>query len=125
MAATATISDTMAGIIRTAVPAVVGAGVAFAAAHGIAVDTNTVNQLVYMLTPLFIAVYYAAVRLLENKFPQAGWLLGFPASPSYATTPAVEPVVAPVVVTEPPAQNGVPVITVVNDIKPPVPGAGQ
>lgn len=77
----ATVSDQLVSIIRTAVPAVIGAVVAFAATHGMNLDPT---MAVSLITPLVITVYYTLVRKVEDKYPQAGWLLGYPASPSYS-----------------------------------------
>lgn len=69
--------------IRTTVPIVVGAVVGFLVAHGVNVDPNAIAGLTAFLSGLFSAVYYVAVRLLEHKFPKAGWLLGTPKKPTY------------------------------------------
>ena len=35
------------------------------------------------LTVVLGAIYYVAVRALEERWPQAGWLLGAPGAPTY------------------------------------------
>lgn len=73
-------NDIAVSLIRTVVPAVVGALVFALANLGIEVDAEGWNAL---LTSLFIGVYYALARMLESRFPQFGWLLGAPKQPHY------------------------------------------
>ena len=59
-------------ICRTAVPAIIGAIVAWVTKEWAKLPAN---DLMY-LTPLATTAYYTAVRLAEEKFPKASWLLG-------------------------------------------------
>lgn len=70
-------------VIRTVVPAIVGAVVAWLVARGVEVDPATEAQLVAALTALLTGVYYALVRLAERRWPEAGWLLGTAKQPTY------------------------------------------
>jgi hypothetical protein len=70
-------------LIRTWTPMVVGAIVAWLVSKGYAVNPEQSDALGVVLTGAFSAAYYLIVRFLEAKFPQAGWLLGVPAKPSY------------------------------------------
>lgn len=66
-------------IVRTVVPWLVGLIGSWAAVHlGV-----TEDQLTAVLTVVLGAAYYAAARVLEERWPQAGWLLGQPGAPSY------------------------------------------
>jgi len=59
-------------ICRTAVPAIIGAIVAWVTKEWAKLPAN---DLMY-LTPLATTAYYTAVRLAEEKFFKASWLLG-------------------------------------------------
>ena len=75
-------------ICRTAVPAIVGAIVAWITKEWM---TLPANDLMY-LTPIATTAYYTAVRFAEEKFPKASWFLGcLPVKPEVPVTP--EPVV--------------------------------
>lgn len=74
-------TDIAISIIRTVVPALVGALVFALANLGIEVDAEGWTAL---LTSLFIGIYYAIARQLEGRFPQLGWLLGYPKQPTYS-----------------------------------------
>lgn len=69
--------------IRTFVPIVVGALVAWLITLGIELDAETQTSLVITLTGVIQAVYYFLVRLLEKKWPQVGVLLGVASKPVY------------------------------------------
>lgn len=71
-------------IIRTVVPIIVGSIIAWLAARGVKVDEATILPAVDAIAA---ATYYAIIRLIEDKWPKAGWLLGSPGAPSY-TSPA-------------------------------------
>jgi len=58
--------------ICPAVPAIVGAVVAWVTKEWAKLPAN---DLMY-LTPLATTAYYTAVRFAEEKFPKASWLLG-------------------------------------------------
>ncbi len=74
------LNDTVVSIIRTFVPAAVGAVITFLAANGIDVDAEAFEAVLF---PVVTGVYYIAARALAEAFPAAGWLLGYPAAPSY------------------------------------------
>jgi len=73
-------SDKIASIIRTIVPAVVAFLVAWAARAGLDIPVEEVTGVIEIVV---LGVYYAGVRYLEENHPKAGWLLGLPAKPSY------------------------------------------
>lgn len=72
-------------VIRTIVPIIVGSLIAWLAARGVKVDESTILPAV---DAVVAGAYYALIRLVERKYPKAGWLLGSPGAPSYA--PKVE-----------------------------------
>ena len=59
-------------IIRTVVPAVVGAVVAWVVKEWATLPANDLA----LLTPCATTLYYMAVRYAEEKFPKLSWLLG-------------------------------------------------
>lgn len=63
-------------LIRTYVPAAVGFVTSWLTARGVGVDAATQAQLIAAMTAIFTAAYYTLVRLLEERWPQAGVLLG-------------------------------------------------
>lgn len=68
-------------IIRTFIPAVVGAIITVLAKIGAHVDSASLEV---FISTVVTAVYYAGVRVLEVKVgPKFGWLLGAPKAPSY------------------------------------------
>jgi len=71
-------------ICRTAVPAIVGAIVAWVTKEWAKLPAN---DLMY-LTPLATTAYYTAIRFAEEKWPKAAWLLG--CLPVKAAEPVVE-----------------------------------
>ena len=73
-------------LIRTIVPIAVGGIVGWLASRGIEVDAVTVIPAV---DAIVAALYYAAVRAAEQKWPKAGWMLGSPGAPSYGAPAAV------------------------------------
>jgi hypothetical protein len=86
-------------LIRTIVPIAVGALVGWFATRGVKIDAATI---IPVIDAAVAAIYYAAVRAAEQKWPKAGWMLGSPGAPSYApaggsgATPAgIVPVVSP------------------------------
>ena len=76
------LSDYGRSLIRTFVPLVVGSFVAWLATRGVEIDRNT---LIGILDPILATAYYAGVRAIEKRWPRAGWLLGAPGAPSYAS----------------------------------------
>jgi hypothetical protein len=68
-------------IIRTFIPAVVGALITVLAKIGAHVDSASLEV---FISTVVTAVYYAGVRILEVKVgPRFGWLLGAPKAPTY------------------------------------------
>ncbi len=62
--------------IRTAVPAGIAAGLTWLAVHfGVVLDEGTSAGLAIAVTGLVVAVYYAAARLVERRWPTAGRML--------------------------------------------------
>lgn len=84
--------NTAPALIRTLVPIVVGAVLAWLASRGLDLTAyeNAVN--VY-LPPVLGGLYYAAVFALEKRWPAFGWLLGYARQPQYVdeTGAAVPP----------------------------------
>ena len=76
------LSDTLVSFIRTGVPVVVGAVVAYLSKHGLDIDLDP-----FAATALAISLYYALVRALEKRWPVFGFLLGVPKEPAYKGTP--------------------------------------
>lgn len=69
--------DTLApSLIRTYVPVLVGAFIAWLITLGVEVDPSTQAGLTTGLTGLVIIVYYTVVRLLEKRWPFLSVLLG-------------------------------------------------
>jgi len=68
-------------IVRTFIPAVVGAVVTVLAKIGAHVDSAALEV---AASTIITGLYYAAVRVLEVKVgPKFGWLLGAPKAPTY------------------------------------------
>lgn len=68
-------------LIRTYVPVIVGAFLSWLITLGIELDAQASAGLVTFLTALLIGIYYTAVRLLEQRWPAVGALLGLAKSP--------------------------------------------
>lgn len=80
----------IAGLIRTVVPALVGAVATWFVSLGLDVGPEAYVGLTAFLGLVFTSLYYAVVRLIEDRVPQVGWLLGLAKSPdSYSTGPSV------------------------------------
>lgn len=75
-----TVRDYLASIVRTVVPTVVGLLLALAAKTGLQLDPGTVSMLVDALA---VGAYHAGVRVLENRWPSFGVMLGWRAQPHY------------------------------------------
>lgn len=73
-------------IIRTVVPMIVGAVVAFLVSNGIEMEQDAINGLTAFLTGLFSALYYIGVRFVEQRWPEFGVLLGSTKQPEYHET---------------------------------------
>ncbi len=79
-----------ASIVRTVVPALVGLVLGLIARWNLPLDPEFEDALTALLTGVFTAAYYVAVRLLETYVtPKLGWLLGLAREPEY--TPPKEP----------------------------------
>jgi len=80
------VSALWSSIVRTLVPIIVGAVIAFAVAHGITLDDQFESLLTAALTLGFSGVYYIVIRLLETYVtPKLGWLLGLAKTPAVYT----------------------------------------
>lgn len=77
-------------LIRTWVPIIVGAVIAWLASRGIDIEPEQAEGLVAFLTALFSGVYYLVIRWLEQRFPQIGWLLGQAKQVKYAAPKEVK-----------------------------------
>lgn len=76
-------NDLAISVIRTVVPSIVGAVLAFLTARGIELDAEAAANLTGFLTALLGGLYYVVVRLIERKHPKAGVLLGKAKTPEY------------------------------------------
>ena len=77
-------SDYLLSLIRTAVPAGIGALVSWLAVeHGILVPEGLTNEATIWLTGLVVTLYYGIVRALEKRWPRFGILLGAARKPVY------------------------------------------
>jgi hypothetical protein len=72
-------------ILRTGVPLLVGYFLAWPAARAFGL---TEDQVTSLITIVITALYYLAVRLLEQVRPQFGWLLGYASVPKYVPASA-------------------------------------
>lgn len=80
-------NDFAVSLIRTNVPIVVGAFIAWMISLGITVPEGSEEPLIVALTAALIAGYYFLVRLLEKKWPAFGFLLGTRKEPAYPVAP--------------------------------------
>lgn len=77
-------NNLITSLIRTYTPIIVGAIIAFLAAKGLSIDSETQAAAVIAFTGLIQAAYYSIVRLIEQKFPKIGGiLLGKTSTPVY------------------------------------------
>jgi len=76
-------NDQITSYIRTAVPIVIGALVAWLAGKGINVPADLIAPTTALITVLAGALYYIIVRKLETKWPKVGVLLGVAKAPEY------------------------------------------
>ncbi len=77
------VGSLLPSVLRTFVPLIVGAVISILARLGDTVDSDAVTTIV---TAGITGVYYLVVRVLEYRVkPQFGWLLGYPAQPTYGT----------------------------------------
>lgn len=75
-------NDVVISMIRTAVPLVVGAILAWLAARGLDLGSAG-TALIPVITAAITAAYYGVVRIAESRWPWLGVLLGHTAKPSY------------------------------------------
>lgn len=80
--------------VRTLIPLIVSLLVRY----GLAQSTMDTAWLENTLTVLVTAVYYVAIRLLEQHWDRIGWLLGYPKQPVYVKGEVISSTVDPVVV---------------------------
>jgi hypothetical protein len=79
------LNNTITSLVRTWVPMAVGLLATFLAEHlHFVLSGDTQKGLIALTTAGVSAAYYLLVRLLEQKVPSIGWLLGHPAKPVYA-----------------------------------------
>ena len=79
-----TVRDLIASMFRTVVPEAVGFVLTLLARKlGVVIDTDTSTSLTAALVVVVTAVYYGVLRVLEQKIPWLGILLGWKAQPVY------------------------------------------
>lgn len=76
-------SDLVVGFIRTTVPAIVGAILAWLATIGLEIDAESSTALITGLTALITSAYWLVVRLISKKLPWVESLLGHTKTPNY------------------------------------------
>ncbi|MGH8879664.1 MAG: hypothetical protein ACRD0P_20330 [Stackebrandtia sp.] len=72
-------------MIRTWVPAAIGAALAWGATYGVDISSGEQAGLVAGLTAAMTSAYYAIVRAGEDRFPWLGFLLGTRKPPTYSS----------------------------------------
>ncbi|HLR95689.1 MAG TPA: hypothetical protein VK053_14280 [Jiangellaceae bacterium] len=77
------VSNGVLSLIRTYVPIVVGALASWLLTLGVEVDAEAQAGLVVAMTGVLQAIYYAAARWAETRWPWLGVLLGSRAKPTY------------------------------------------
>jgi len=77
------VTDFVYAIIRTYVPIIVGAAVAWLVTLGLPVSDELQAGAVVLLTGALQALYYLLVKTLEHRWPKLGVLLGTARAPSY------------------------------------------
>jgi len=78
------LSDGVVSLIRTYVPLGVGLAVTYLARElGVVLDEDTSAMASSAAVAVVTAVYYAAARALESRWPALGVLLGAAKTPSY------------------------------------------
>lgn len=83
--------DLIQSWIRTAVPAAVGALIAWLAASGFEVPAEHVEAVVASLTAAITAIYHGIVVMLQRRWPIVGVLLGSTRVPTYAASRSYHP----------------------------------
>ena len=79
-----TFNALITSLIRTAVPYIAGVIFAWLVSINFSIPGISEPALEGVLTFAFGLIYYFAVRLLEQKWPKLGWLLGVPVAPVYS-----------------------------------------
>ena len=78
-------SDFVIGHIRTWVPMGVGFALTWIARSlDIVIDEETSAQVVSLVSTIAAGLYYLIVRLVAERIPQVGILLGYNKAPAYA-----------------------------------------
>jgi len=78
------LNDGVVSLIRTYVPLAVGVAVTYLAQTlGVVLDEDTSATASSAAVAIVTAVYYAAARALESRWPALGVLLGAARAPSY------------------------------------------
>src|SRR5690348_9921522 len=96
------LNDKVTSAIRTGVPMLVGLVVSYLLVHfGFTVPEDVQTWLESLLTFGLGYLYYLAVRGLEAKWPNLGWLLGVAKQPVY-NPPAPVAISVPTTVINPP-----------------------
>jgi len=76
-------SDAIIALVRTIVPIAVGAFITWLSLLGVELDPEIAAATVTALTGLIASAYYAVVKVVSVNVPWVGWLLGYPANPTY------------------------------------------
>lgn len=78
-------SSVVTGLIRTAVPLGVAAGITYLSTLGL--NIPKADEVPLDLGAVFVvgSLYYFIVRKLEARWPKLGWLLGSPSVPVYGS----------------------------------------
>jgi uncharacterized membrane protein (DUF441 family) len=79
-------NDILTSFVRTIVPYVIGATVAWLGNKGLHVSDSQVASATALLTFGVGSAYYLVARWLEGKNPKLGVLLGIPTKPTYNQT---------------------------------------
>jgi len=78
------LNDGVVSLIRTYVPLAVGVAVTYLAQTlGVVLDEDTSAMASAVAVAVVTAVYYAAARALESRWPALGVLLGAAKTPAY------------------------------------------
>jgi hypothetical protein len=88
-------NDFVTSLIRTWTPIIAGTLIGWGIAQGLPVDKSMEAGLTALLAAGLSGLYYLAVRLAEQRWPAAGWLLGVAKPPAYPVPPAVPARVPP------------------------------
>lgn len=73
-------NDLIRSVVRTATPMLAGLLVAAAAKIGYDLDNSTAVQAAGYAVAL---LWYVVARVVEQRWPRFGWLLGSPVAPTY------------------------------------------